>query len=200
MEEDKYTLAGWLAVAQAALLPVLVVVAIIEGVAAAKLLRNRGLFFGFSDLLMLVSSVLAVYLLLMFRKLLRERYGYHDLDLLIMLSIWCLIMSQAVQIALSVLLWVLWPVDQILFAIVYVVFLTGALVTTGIVDILIAVKLLKVKENFGEYIRGFAYVTMAAGICEVSVLLCPFAFLLMPVSMIILALVFFRDQREVEFV
>ncbi len=200
MEENKYTLAGWLAVAQVALLPVLMVVGIIEGVAAAKVFHIRGPFFGLTDLLMIVSTAMAVYLMLMFRKLLRERYGYHDLDLLIVILVWWLIMFQAVDIALTILMQVLWPVDHILFAIVSVVFLTAALVTTGIVDILIAIKLLRVKENFGEYIRGFAYVTMASGICEVSVLLCPFALVLMPVSMIVLALVFFRDQREVEFV
>jgi hypothetical protein len=87
-----------------------------------------------------------------------------------------------------------------LFVLVYLVFMTGAMVTIGIVDILIAVKLLRIKENFGEYIRAFAYITMAAGICEVTVLLSPMALVMVPVSAIVLALIFFRDQQEVEFV
>ena len=41
---------------------------------------------------------------------------------------------------------------------------------------------------------------MAGGICEVTVLLTPIALLLVPVSAIVLALIFFRDQQEVEFV
>jgi len=74
------------------------------------------------------------------------------------------------------------------------------MVTIGIVDILIAVKLLKIKETFSEYIRGFAYISMAAGICEVTVLLSPLALILIPVSAIVLALIFLRDQEAIEFV
>ncbi len=200
MKEGNYKLAGWLAVVQAVLFPVAIVIAIIEVVAAAELFNIRKPFVGPADLLMIIFTAIAVYTLLMFRRLLHERYEYHDLDLLILLSIWWAIMFQAVGLGLSVLTQILWPVDRVLFAIIYVVFLTGAMVTIGIVDILVAVKLLKIKETFSEYIRGFAYVTMAAGICEVTVLLSPLSLVLIPLSSIVLALVFFRDQQAVEFV
>ena len=200
MKEGNYKLAGWLAVVQAVLFPVAIVIAIIEVVAAAELFNIRKPFVGPADLLMIIFPAIAVYTLLMFRRLLHERYEYHDLDLLILLSIWWAIMFQAVGLGLSVLTQILWPVDRVLFAIIYVVFLTGAMVTIGIVDILVAVKLLKIKETFSEYIRGFAYVTMAAGICEVTVLLSPLSLVLIPLSSIVLALVFFRDQQAVEFV
>lgn len=200
MEENKYKLAGWLAVVQAVLFPVSIVIAVIEAVAAAELFGIRRPFVGPADLLMVLFTVIAIYTLLMFRRLLHERYQYHDLDLLILISIWWAIVFQVVGLGLGVLTTILWPVDKVLFAVIYLVFLTGAMVTIGIVDILIAVKLLKVKENFSEYIRGFAYVTVASGICEVTVLLSPFALVLIPVSAIVLALVFFRDQQEVEFV
>jgi len=200
MEENKYKLAGWLAVVQAVLFPVAIVIGIIEVVAAAELFNIRRPFVGPADLLMIIFTAIAIYTILMFRKLLHERYQYHDLDLLILLSIWWAIVFQVVGLGLSLLTGIFWPVDKVLFAIIYLVFMTGAMVTIGIVDILIAVKLLKVKENFSEYIRGFAYVTMVAGICEVTVLLTPLALILVPVSAVILALIFFRDQQEVEFV
>lgn len=200
MEENKYSLAGWLAIVQAILFPVGIVLGIIEAVAAAKLFDIKRPFIGPADLLMIVFTVIAVYTLLMFRKLLHERYNYHELDLLILISIWWAIVFQSIGLGLTAFTTFVWPVDKILFIVVYVVFMTGAMVSIGIVDILIAVKLLKDKESFSEYIRGFAYVTMAAGICEVTVLLSLLSIVLVPVSAIILALVFFRDKQEVEFV
>lgn len=200
MEENKYKLAGWLAVVQAVLFPAAIVIAIIEAVAAAELFNIRRPFVGPADLLMIIFTVIGIYTILMFRKLLHERYQYHDLDLLILVSIWWAIVFQVIGLGLSVITTFMWPVDKIMFAVIYAVFFTGAMVSIGIVDILIAVKLLKDKENFSEFIRGFAYVTMAAGICEVTVLLTPLALILIPVSAVILALVFFRDRQEVEFV
>ncbi|MEW6015333.1 MAG: hypothetical protein AB1690_08425 [Candidatus Zixiibacteriota bacterium] len=200
MEENKYKLAGYLAIVQAILFPVSIVLAILEMVAAKELFNIRRPFIGPTDLLMVTFTVIAVYTLLKFRQLLHERYQYHDLDLLIMISIWWAIMFQAIGLGLAIITSILWPVDKVLFVLVYLVFMTGAMVTIGIVDILIAVKLLRIKENFGEYIRAFAYITMAAGICEVTVLLSPMALVMVPVSAIVLALIFFRDQQEVEFV
>lgn len=200
MEENKYKLAGWLAVAQAVLFPVAIVLAIIEAVAAAEFLGIKRPFVGPADLLLVIFTAIGIYTLLRFRSLLHERYQYHDLDLLIIISIWWAIMFQIFGLALGVITSIMWPVDKVLFAVIYAVFMTGAMVAIGIVDILIAIKLLRVKENFSEYIRGFAYVTMAAGICEVTVFLSPLSLVLIPISAIVLALIFFRDQHEVEFV
>ncbi|HOZ07776.1 MAG TPA: hypothetical protein PKW75_05775, partial [candidate division Zixibacteria bacterium] len=141
-----------------------------------------------------------VYTLLKFRSLLHERYAYRDLDLLIIVSVWWTIAFQVCGLAFGILTSAFWPVDRVVLLVGFVAFFTGAMVSIGVVDILIAVKLLGAKERFGEYIRGFAYVTMAAGICEVTVLMSVLALLLVPVSAIVLALIFFRDQQEVEFV
>jgi hypothetical protein len=200
MDESKYRLAGWLAVVQAVLFPVSIVIGIIEAGLAAGLFNIKRPFFGPSDMLMIIFTAIAIYTLIMFRKLLHERYQYHDLDLLIIISIWWAIAFQVIGLGIQTILMIYWPIDKILLTIVYLVFFTGAMVTVGIVDILIAIKLLKEKENFSEFIRGFAYITMAAGICEVTVLLSPLALVLIPVSAIILALIFFRDRQEVEFV
>ncbi len=117
-----------------------------------------------------------------------------------MISIWWVIVFQVIELGINVLAMIFWPVNTILLTVTFLVFFTGAMVSIGIVDILIATKLLKIKETLSEYVRGFAYVTMVAGICEVTVLFAPFSLLLFPVSAIILALVFFRDKQETEFV
>jgi len=200
MEENKFKLAGWLAVVQAVLFPLGLVMGIIERGLAGGTFDDKRPLLGTADLIMIAFTIIAIYTLLMFRKLLHERYEYRDLDLLIIVSIWWAIVFQAVGLLIGIIAGLYWPVDRVMLAVVYAVFLTGAMVTIGIVDILIAVKLLKIKESLGEYVRGFAYVTMAAGICEVTVLLSPLSLMLVPASAIILALIFFRDEHEVEFV
>ena len=74
-----------------------------------------------------------------------------------------------------------------------------ALSRTFLPDVTIDI-LLKIKENFGEFIRAFAYVTLVAGICEISVILSPISLVLIPVTGVVLSLIFFRDKQEVEFV
>ena len=129
MEDNKYKLAGWLAVVQAVLFPVAFVFGLIEAVAAAELFGIKRPFVGPADLLMIAFTLIAVYTLLRFRKLLNERYGYHDLDLLILISIWWAIVFQVIGLGLGILITILWPVDMVLFAIVYLIFMTGAMVT-----------------------------------------------------------------------
>lgn len=200
MGPNKYAAAGWLAIVQAVLFPLSFVVGIVEAGIAKGIFDVNRPFFGPSDFLMIIFTIIAVYIFLMFKQLLNERYEYHDLDLLIYISIWWLIVFQAVGIGLGLLASAFWPVDKIVLVVVYMVFMTAAMVTIGIVDILIAVKLLRIKEQFSEYIRAFAYISMAAGILEVTILLSPLSLLLIPVTWVILALIFFRDQQEVQYV
>ena len=200
MESNKYAFVGWLAIVQAVMFPLIFILGIAERGIALGVFDIDKPFFGPSDVLMLVFTAIAIYTLLMFKRLLNEHYDYHDLDLLILISIGWTVMFQVVGLGLGFLMITLWPVDEVVFAIVYLVFFASAMVTIGIVDILIAVKLLKIKEHLSEYIRVFAFVTMAAGICEVSVLLAPLSLLLIPVTAIVLALIFFKDKHVVEYV
>ncbi|MCB2230794.1 hypothetical protein KQH82_08775 [bacterium] len=199
MAESDYRLAGWLAVVQAVLFPLMFVVGIAEAGLASSLFDIKRPFLGPSDLIGVAFTGVAVYTLLMFRRLLHERYNYHDLDILIVISVWWAIMFQAIGLGIGAIAMVYWPIDRTLLLIVYLVVLASAMVTIGIVDIMIAVKLLKEKEIFSEFIRGFAYVTLVAGILEVSVFLSPLSLILVPVGAIILALIFLRD-KQVEFV
>jgi len=200
MEKKSYNLAGWLAIAQAILFPMAIGLGIVEAGISSRFLGYYKPAFGPSDFIMIGFTAIAVYTFLMFKRLLNERYDYHDLDILIYISVAWAVLFQIVGLALGFMVTALWPFNKEVIAIVYIVFMTGAMVTIGIVDVLIAVKLLKVKENFSEYIRIFAYISMIAGILEVTVLLSPISLLLIPVSCIILALIFFKDHYQVEFV
>jgi len=200
MEQNKYAIAGWMAIVQAVLLPVSIIANLIEAGIAGKMFGWHRPVVGPADLLSLIFMAIAIYTLLRFRTLLQERYNCHDLDLLILFAVWWSVIFHVAGALLSILAMIFWPVDKTLFLIVYGIFMVSAMVTAGIIDILIAIKLLKYKDTVSEYIRAFAYITLVAGICEITVLLSPLAFILVPVSAIVLALIFFRDKYEVEFV
>ena len=199
MDENKYSLAGWLAITQAVIFPLAFVISIAQGLIGASVFGYRGPMFGPSDLLFIIFTGIAVYTLTMFRKLLNERYNYHDVDLLILLAICWGIVYQISQLALRAWLVFIWPVSSTALSIVYLVFFATTMITAGIIDILIAVKLLQIRQKLNEMIRAFTYITLVSGLAEVSVVLAPLALLLLPISCVILGMIFLRKE-EVEFV
>jgi hypothetical protein len=75
------------------------------------------------------------------------------------------------------------------------------IIAAGVVQILISVKLLIAKKSLNDFFKAFAYVTMATGILEVSVILAPLAVLVfLPVWCVMLGMIFLREKEEAQFV
>ncbi len=199
MEENKYSIAGWISIAQAVIFPLAFIISIAQGVIGIKAFGYRGPMFGPSDLLFLAVTGMSVYTLILFRWLLNERYNYHAIDTLIFLAICWGIVYQIGSIALRIWLMMIWPVSELAMTIISLTFFALGMISVGIIDILIAVRLLQIKQTVNELIRAFTYVTMAAGLSEVSVVLSPISLLLSPVSFVILGMIFLKKE-EVEFV
>jgi len=135
----------------------------------------------------------------MFRRFLNERHNYHGVDTLILLAICWGIVFQISSLALRIWVITIWPVSETALNIVYLTFFAVSMIVAGIIDILIAVKLLQIRQSVNELVRAFTYITLASGLAEVSVVLAPIALFLVPVSCVILGLIFFKKE-EVEFV
>jgi hypothetical protein len=199
MDENRYSLAGWVAITQAIIFPLAFVISIAQGLIGVAAFGYRGPTFGPSDLLFIAFTAMSVYTLLMFRNLLNERYNYHDVDALILLAICWGVVFQVSSLALRVWVVTIWPVSETALSVVYLVFFAVSMITAGIIDILIAVKLLQIRQKLNEMIRAFTYITLVSGLAEVSFVLAPVALLLVPVSCVILGLIFLK-REEVEFV
>jgi len=200
MGEKRYALAGGLSIAQAIIFPLAFFMSIIQGIIGISAFGYRGPTFGPSDLLFIIFTAMSVYTLTMFRRLLHEYFDFHAIDTLITIAIIWNVLFQILSLAVRGVLFVLWPVPEIVTAIVYISFMTVTMVVAGVVNILIAVKILKVKDTFNDLIRAFGYVTMAAGILQSTIILSPLALILAPVLSVILAIIFLRDKENVEFV
>ena len=200
MESNRYAVAGWLSIAQGALFPVALGLQMATGIIGAAAFKYHGPIFGPADLLFIAVTGMSIYTLMKFKQLLNERYSFHALDVWIPVAIWWGVLFQVGSIALRVLVITVWPVSEAANAIVNLSFMGFFLVTAGVIDIIIAAFLLKSRGTFSGKIDAFAYVLMAAGIIELTVILIPLVgFLLYPVSQVILALIFF-EKEEVEFV
>lgn len=199
MDENRYQLAGWLAITQAILFPLAFVISIAQGVIGIAAFGYRGPVFGPSDLLFIIFTGISVYTLTMFRRFLNQRYNYHGVDILILFAICWGIVFQISSLALRIWVVTIWPVSETALNIVYLTFFAVSMIAAGIIDILIAVKLLQIRQSVNDLVRAFTYITLASGLAEVSVVLSPIALFLVPVSCVILGLIFFKKE-EVEFV
>ena len=200
MPENRYSLAGGLAIAQAVLFPLAFGMSIFQSIIGKAAFRYHGPVIGPSDLLFIIFTGIGVYVLLMFRKLLNERYNYHGIDTLIIISIWWSILFQISSLGMKAWAIALGLEPRLTLVLIYLSFFTVAMLTIGIVDILIAVRLLKIKDKLNDLLRAFAYITIIAGILEASIVLSPLALILVPVTCVILGMVFLREKEQAEFV
>ena len=200
MGDNRYTLAGWLAIIHAILLPLAIGVGIFEELIGYAKFRAHAPQFGVSDILSTISVVLIVYVLVVFRKLLNERYNYHEVDTLITISIWCAILFTLGGIVIQSVIGLLWPVPELVVVLTFVPFFAIATITIGIVDIIMGVKLLRAKDKLNDLIVAFAYISLVAGLLEVTVVLSPLSLILVPVLSVVMGMILLREKEAVEFV
>jgi hypothetical protein len=141
-----------------------------------------------------------VYVMIVFRDMLHERYNTHALDTLIHISIGWIILFQVCSLCLKGIFAALWPVSKEIMTIIYLCFIAISMVTIGVVDILIAVKLLKIGAGRSDLLKAYAYINLVAGVLEASVFLSPLSIILVPVSSAILGMILLREKEGVEFV
>lgn len=200
MRSTKYSIAGWLAIVGAVIFPIAFFVGFIHDIISKVKLHYYGPNFGPGDILFILFTGIAVYTLSVFRDLLNERYNTHKLDTLINISIGWVILFQVCNLCIKGIFIALWPVPKEALTITYVCFMTIAMVTIGIVDILIAVRLLRIGEVQDDLLKAYAYITMVAGVLEASVFLCLLSMILVPISSVILGMILLREKEGVEFV
>ena len=198
MNQNRYSLAGWVAIAQAIVFPLGFFMAIAQGLIGAAVLGYHGPTFGPGDLLFMLFTAMWAYTLWMFRVYLNERYDYHDLDFLITAAICVTVLLQMLSFGLRGIAFGLAPIAGTVFIVLYLIFAAFAMITAGILDILIAVKLLQIRQGANDLLKAFAYITMAVGVLEVTVILSPLAFVLVPVYCVLLGMIFLGKQEEVQ--
>ena len=194
MSENKYSLVGWLAVALGAVTALTSIAVVVREAMIVVTGEWQDPSIGWYEVLVTIPSLISLYLLFLFRRLLNERYMYHGADRVIMLMIWIslaglLPMFLAIGIG---------SMDLVIAMSVLMAVLGG--IVFGVLNMRLALKLLEIKDRTNNVITAFAYLTMVAGVCYVSLIGMPLGILIEPISLVMLGMIFLREQDQVEFV
>jgi len=180
-----YTLAGWLSILQAVIILPKVGVDLFVEYLTPSGYGILQLFIGFD----VVSKLLGIYVLFMFRRLLNERHSFHNADKLINALIFCY--------AAFALIWaldlVLNPQYNVLFAlpIIYVL--------SSLISIVYAIRLLKLESNLSGLLKPYVYTTIAGGVFGVTIVLGEYGRPIFMVSLILLGMILIRAKSEPEY-
>jgi len=180
-----YTLAGWLSILQAVIiLPKVGVDLFIESMS----LSGYGilqLFIGFD----VVSRLIGIYVLIMFRRLLNERHSFYSADKLINALILCyaaLALFWALDLVLN-------PQFNTLFALPFIY------VLSSLISIVYAVRLLRLESSLSGMLRPYVYATIAGGVLSATVVLGEYGRPITMVSLILLGIILIRAESEPEY-
>jgi len=198
--EKQYQWAGWLAIAAAVLTFPLLILGFLVQPQWPKVAFP--LLFVYVPVAV-VQTGFALFALFWFRRLLNNRFHFHDTDALIVTIIIGSIVLSAFGLAAKIVVLFVPKSAQLAVALATLgpVILLG--LPLAIVSIIFAVKLLRLQDDLSGMLRPFAYTTIAAGACFVTIILAPFGYFVDAVANVMLGMIFLRTLKApapVEFV
>jgi len=200
MNENRFVVAGWAAIAAAGLMPVAFIVAGLEEAAFDLGVTNRAVGLGASDFLLLIFGAVTIYVLIELKRMLYERYSFRGLDAIIVLAIAWSVVNYGGSFALQSFFSIAAPTAGVSAEAVTTVFWIVCIGVFGVIDAILGIMLLIRGRRFGIPLLVFAAFSLAMGLCEVTVILSFFGLLLFPVAYIALGVAFLRPEERLEFV
>jgi hypothetical protein len=178
-------LAGWFSIVSAVVTLPMMALSLYSGFMAEENTSISSLEVIFS----IAYTILYVYIFLVFRRLLNEKSGFHEVDRYIT----TLIALNVVLTALCLLM-LLFPELEETASIVVLVLM----VPMGVVATIFGIKLLNCSDNLFGYLKPFAYLNLATGLMLVSVFLMLFTMLTSIAADVVLAIIFFNSANLME--
>jgi hypothetical protein len=203
MEDKKWMHAAWMAIGAAVLMPANFLLGILADLSAHS--GPAGVVVAVTALIVGIAAAgLSLIAMYRFRELLNERYEYHGIDALITFVIIAIVALNGFLVVGRLSTALLGTGDvTIAAALIAVVPIVLIGVATGIVNIILGIKLLSLESDPQHLIRPYAVVSILTGACFALVLLAPLGYLMLIAGNIVLALMFFRageSEPVVEFV
>jgi hypothetical protein len=187
MDYKSFTFAGWVTIINAiATIPVLATNILLEVISPQ--------FPGVNFLLILSTTIIILvntFIYYKFKELLNSRFQFHAADNLILL-----IILANVLIGFFNILGFMFPPIQMVIKIIIMILL----VPFGFSFIAYAVQLLKLKNDLFGFLKPYAYVTIAVGVCVMTIFLFIFGVLIGVAGGIMQGLILLKSSEEIEFV
>ncbi len=177
MTRKHLTVAGWLAMANAALtVPWVVLTFFIAGKGGSLAKVGEGLF-------LVVGTVLYVYLLVTLRRLLHEKFVFYEADTVIMLLIKANIISATVVVLASA-----FPGLEDSLAMFGIIMVVGL----GILQTIFGIRLLRLIDDLKGLHKPYCYLNILTGFCTAMIVLLPVGILTGAVADVMLGTIFFQ--------
>ena len=189
VEVNKYTLAGWLAIASAILIFPEAIMGMLLDIKPDKLAM---LAFPWTIITALEVSF-SVYVMLRFKHLLNEWFNFHRVDTLILLLILgSIIMSSfGVSVRLLKILNIL-PHDNLKLGLLFITTIVILGIPMAVIGVVFGLRLLKLEDDLGGYRKPLAYVTIIASICFATMILAIVGMLLSAAFNFMLGMLFLK--------
>lgn len=187
MHSNQYTFVGWLTIINAiATIPILAFNIFMEYISKQVPAVNLLLIIS-STVILIVNS----FIYFKFRELLNQKYNFHETDNIILLIIFGNILigffniigftAPPIQTSMKILILIL-------------------LFPFGIMHIMFAVKLHRLKNNLFGLLTPYVYTTIAVGVCVATVILFLLGVLIGVAAGLMQGLIFLKSAEEAEFV
>ena len=197
MNDKRYAIVGWLAIASAVMmLPTIFLGILLDVLRKPPVLLLLGPYLLFS----IASTAFSLYALYRLRGLLNDRFQFHEVDGLIVAIIFCVIALTSVAMSgkLGAVLAKAAGVREaalLPFALIFLGLLVLCGVATSILSTVFAVKLLRLQDDLFGLLKPYAYATMAAAVCFATVILAPVGLFIDAAATVMLGIIFLRAAR-----
>ena len=188
--DNPYMMAGWLAIASAALLLPAMVLSIFIDIIFH---RSHSLPVGLAMVYFLAAvaqALCSLYALYRFRDYINEHFDFHETDGLITCI---LIGAMAVTSVALVGKVVAWSGAELPVVIAFLGMLLLVGIPLSIVSIIFAIKLLQLPSDLGGLLKPMIVINIIACVCFLLVILAPFGLLLAAGGDLLLGLIFLRQ-------
>jgi hypothetical protein len=179
--KEQLNLAGWLSITNAIFaIPSIAMSWFLDSIGGAGAKLSQAI-------LTLVSLGLFLYVIIFLKKLLNYRFQFHEVDIYISLLIWGNVILAVFSLLSLGSRGFEWLMD-ILSIVSFIIF--------GILAIMFATRLLRLSNNLYGLLKAFCYITIASGICFITVFLAPVGIIVGAVADVILGVIFFRAAEQ----
>lgn len=196
MTDKSYTIAGWFSIALAVFLPLLFAFGLAEAFVGKHMLGFDDPGITIEDFVTVAIAAVLIFILMMLRKLLVERYRYTRANKLITASVVWYILFTIGSFVMILFADTTWPAPDTTSLYSLFIFWIIAMTSAGVIEIFLGLRLLQITEKKNELMKVFAWVTLIMGVLELTVVLSPLALVLMPVWCVTAAMVFLREKDE----
>ncbi len=186
MEKNRFSTAGWLAIAGAIMvLPLMVSALILDIVYQKTSYMNpfiATLFLGFN----VTQIAFVLFAFYRFKAYLNEVLQFRKTDLLILIIIAGMIVLSAIGITGRIVAWMGAP-DEI--KAIFVALIASFGIPLGILSVVFGIKILDIQDCTSRLLRPYAWLNIAGGVCFATFILAPFGMLLASAGDVLMGLI-----------